>query len=132
MQDFTFSALNLNTKEIHLKGQSSVQLVSTSSNLHLVSILDAQNTIHLYTWTGKIIIIVIIHIFSIFRSDQPKPTNLLAYPIPQSSHPPLTLHQSLHMPDSDYSANSQYGLKLYSSLSVMERKSTPFRRGTQN
>ena len=97
LQDFQFSLLNLTTQEIHLKGHSSIRMVSTCSNPHVVSILDVENTIHLYTWTGKIKIVLISNLNLLPRSDQPQPTLLLAYQLPESAHPHLLLHQSLHM-----------------------------------
>eukprot|EP00092_Neocalanus_flemingeri_P052645 GFUD01061613.1.p1 GENE.GFUD01061613.1~~GFUD01061613.1.p1 ORF type:complete len:379 (+),score=78.07 GFUD01061613.1:176-1312(+) len=51
LQDFKFSVLDLDTDKICLKGENSFQLISTSSNAQIVSILDAQNFIKLYTWT---------------------------------------------------------------------------------
>ena len=99
LQDFQFSLLNLTTQEIHLKGHSSIRMVSTCSNPHVVSILDVENTIHLYTWTGKIKIVLISNHNLLPRSDQPQPTLLLAYQLPESPHPHLLLHQSMHMPE---------------------------------
>ena len=98
LQDYQFSVLNLNNEEIQLKGQSSVQLISTSSNPHVVSILDAQNTINLFTWTGNIFQMFIINLFYFSISDKYKPSNLLAYKIPQSPPPHLLIHQSFHIP----------------------------------
>ena len=53
LQDYSFSILNLKTKEIQLKGQSSNQLISITSNSNIVAVLDASNTVFIYNWTGK-------------------------------------------------------------------------------
>jgi hypothetical protein len=55
LQAFRFSVLNQITKEICFQKECSEQLISTSSNYHVVSILDTKNMIQIYNWKGKIL-----------------------------------------------------------------------------
>lgn len=52
LQEFQLSVLNLITKEICSHSEISDKLISTSSNQYVVSILDAKNTVQIYTWRG--------------------------------------------------------------------------------
>ena len=122
LQDFSFSVLNLNSEQICLKGVSSVQFISTSSNSHVVSILDAQHTISLFTWTGNSITLVISHLSPI-RSAQPNLVNLLAHRNPHPPPPLLILHQSLPVPQPDSSDSCNCWIQLCSFLPVVERSS---------
>ena len=53
LQDFSISILNLVTKEIQLKSQTSKQLISITSNSNIVAVLDDSNTVSIYNWTGS-------------------------------------------------------------------------------